>query len=420
MALLADIYLADEPPEIANNPSDEVFASGDLEGKSAIHLYRRRAKTNTARQFADQSPLRPTETLKPESNDHIVVQTTKRTGRKDVRDAINQPADTTLKMRSQRAHSWDSSQGSEYEYSDEEATNGPTDPDVEMEPVRHDTESEDHDPTDEDSSTDDALEDVLQDEDSQDKVRQRSESYDHDRDHRVIDLENFEDADRTNDQIAQRCVARDHDRSDSRESDYDDTESNGGAYTHPEPRKTSSCQKHKQFGMFAASPAADTEPVAERYMEPPQRLRDLVERRRMERKQQEPLAKKGRYNLRPRRQSEHDDKDLLGAKYSEANELDADIESEGEEPRRSHRITRSMMKNKHSRRVVPRSRAARKTAWVAMGIVPTDEPHGREPNRQVVQVVIPATDEFDKESSRRVVAEAHNRGKQVLDMILID
>jgi hypothetical protein len=323
-------------------------------------------------------------------------------------------------MRPQRAHSWDPSQGSEYEYSDEEATNSPTDPDVEMEPVRHDTESEDHDPTDEEYSTDDALEDMLQNKDLQDEVRQRSESHDRDREHGVIDLENFENADRTDEQMAQRCVARNHDRSDSRESDYDDAESNGGSYTHPGPEEASSFQKHKKFGMFAASPAADAEPVAERYMEPPQRLRDLVERKRMERKQKEPLAKKGRYNLRPRRQSENDGKGLLGAKSSEADGLDADIESEGEEPRRSHRMTRSMMKNKHPRRVVPRCRAARKTAWVAMGIVPTDEPYGRKPNRQVVQVVIPATDRSDKESSRRVVAEVHNRGKQVLDMVLID
>jgi hypothetical protein len=297
MALLADIYLADEPPKIANNSSDEVLANGDLGGKLATRLYRCCAKTNTARQFAEQSPLRPTKALKPESNDHVVVKTTKRTGRKNVRDAPTQPAKTTLETRFQRAHSWDPNQGSEYEYSDEGATNDPTDPDVEMETIRHDTESEDHDPADEDSSTDDALEDVIQDEDSHDEVRQRSESHDHDSG--VIELEDFENADRTNNQMAERYVTIDHDRSDGHESDHDDIDHNGGFYTHPEPKEASSFQKHKRFGMFAASPAADAEPVAKRYMEPPQRLR--VKTRRMEREQKKFREKKGRYDLRPRR-----------------------------------------------------------------------------------------------------------------------
>jgi hypothetical protein len=300
--------------------------------------------------------------IEPESNDHIVVKTTERTGRKNVRGAPNQPANTTLKTRSQRAHSWDPSQGSEYEYSDEEATNDPTDPDVEMESIRYNTESGDHDPTDEDASTDDALGDVIQDEDSHDEVRQRSESHDHDHDHDlgVIDLEDFEHADRTNNQMAQRHVTIDHDRFDGHESDHDEIYNNGGLYTHPEPKEASSFQKHKRFGMFAASPAADAEPVAERYMEPPQRLR--IKTRRMERERKKFPEKKGRYDLRPRRTLAGDyGEGPLVAELSGAGEPDAEDESENEELKRPRRITRSMKKP------IPRSRAARKTAWAAMG-----------------------------------------------------
>jgi hypothetical protein len=356
--------------------------------------------TTIAQRFADQSPPKARRASGPESNGHTVRKTNEKVDENTVREAPTQPVDPELETRIPRAHSWDPSQGSEYEYSDEEAANDRANPDVEMKSIRYDAEYEDDDLTDEDSSAENTPKDIGQDkyEDLQDEVRQRSEAPNHDLE--VIELKN---ADRTDNQMAQRYVTRDHDQSDSHESDYDDIDNNRGLYTNPEPREASRFQKHKKLGMFAATPAADGEPVAERYTEPPHRLRDLVERRRVEREQKTLLAKKGRYNLRPRRTmvGDHDNASLVAESFG-ANKTDPEIESEDDEPRRPRRVTRSMTTNEKAKRVIPRFKAARKTAWEAMGLRPENELHRTKPNRQVAQVVIPATGRSSKEVSRRV------------------
>ena len=92
-------------------------------------------------------------------------------------------------------------------------------------------------------------------------------------------------------------------------------------------------EKRKRFGMFVASPDADTESIGDSvYTSAPPRHRDLVEKRRTER------VKKARYNLRPRRESAqgHDERAVPV--------VDTEIESEPEheEQRRPHQITRSV------------------------------------------------------------------------------
>jgi hypothetical protein len=271
-------------------------------------------------------------------------------------------------MRFQREHSWDPSQGSDYVYSEDEASDRSTNTDAELECI---PETEDDGSLSEDSEDDVIHEGMTQDEDIHNEEYRTSEPRHHN--NKVIELDesNPNEADC---QMTQP-VTRDLDHSHSPGSDDFDHYRNGESCTPSEPEEIISPQKHKRFGMFAASPLPNIESVADsNHTRPPHRLRDLIEKRRIEREQKETTKKRGRYNLRPRRQpAENDDKGLLVAKYSEANGLDDDTGSDSEEPRRPRRLTRSMTTNKPARKPIPRSRAARKTAWVAMGIIPNDE-----------------------------------------------
>lgn len=328
-----------------------------------------------------------------------------------------------------RAHSWDSSQGSDYAYSEEAATAGSTSADQNQERDCEDIdqvidfsnfEAEDKD------HEDDASDDRLQLENPRDEVHRSSEN----QVHGVIELDDFEGPNETNGLEAQ-SVTNDRESPDAQESAG---RGHGGSFTPPEPAKVLDHKKGKRFGLFSASLDPDTEPVEESgHIEPLPRLCDLVQKRRREREQKEASEKRSRYNLRPRQAGRAYERDSLPTGPSDDSNT-----GEDEKPTRSPQITRPMTARKQERKPILRSRAARKTAWSSMGIFPKDRPHRAESSRRIVQVVIPVIDKSGwepmptgksstavdgaqiKSGSRSAKVEVPSSRKRVLDVVLID
>ncbi|KAH0284501.1 hypothetical protein M436DRAFT_63314 [Aureobasidium namibiae CBS 147.97] len=364
---------ASEPSGTSDAPSDSILAQID----------------QRAQEFADQSPLRP---KNPEPVDRVDIQTMENSSEAVLEqpaeesaivlsDSVNARArdDTTVSgitrrpvERIPRAHSWDSSQGSYYAY-----------PEVEAADV-HTSAGQDQE---RDSKViDQAPAELHYDVESQN--------------HEVIELENYESHNKADVQKAQP-VAKDQDPPNTQQSGgLNNGRERNGFSTPLEVTKILSPKKGKRFGLFSARLSADIEPIAKSvYTEPPQRLRNLVNKRRREHEQKQEPEKRTRYNLRPHGQParNHNGGPILAKRYVEADELDADINIRVEEPRDGQRRTRSMTTHKEARKPIPRSKAARKTAWSAMGITPRDRPHGARLSRQIVQVAIPKIDRSDWE-----------------------
>lgn len=304
-----------------------------------------------------------------------------------------------------RAHSWDSSQGSEYAYPESGTPDHPTSADSHQKGIDEDIDQATDLPSPDIEDRDDdgvvvVVKDKIQREESQDEERNISGVQNDD--YEVTELEEFETSNETDDHSA-RLVTRNQESANIHEDD-----------SFSEPAGVLDHKKHRRFGLFAVSSDVDTESIADSlYTAPPQRLRDLVKKRRVEREKREAPEKKTRYNLRSCRESSRN--------YEEESMIvDTIIAPEAVEPERSLRITRSMTTNKPVKKPIPRSEAARKTAWASMGITPKDEPHGMKFNRQVVQVVIPAVDRSSKAVSRVVRSEVPSGRRQVLDIVLID
>jgi hypothetical protein len=403
-------------------------------------MYRCRAKTVTAQRFADQSPLKPKEPYEPDSNEpesdepeppkHTVVLMAERSD-EVVKEKSSQLADKTSEMRSDstnarsldskivsdsttrrsvkafpRAHSWDSSQGSEYAYTEGRTPDHPASADSHQKGIDEDvdqaTELSSPDTEDRDDNEDVVVvKDKIQREEPRDEEHNITEIQNDN--HEVIDLEEF-DSPETDDQIA-RLVTRNQDSANIYNDD-DDFSS--------EPAEVFGRKKRRRFGLFAVSSDLDTQSLTDSlYTKPPQRLEELVKKRRAERETREVPGKKTKYNLRPRRESTRNYE-------GESTISDSKIAPEAVEPPRSLRITRSMKTREQNKRPIPRHKAARKTAWAAMGITPKDRLHEGESIRQIVQVVIPVIERSDKQESRSVNPEASTGRQRVLDFVLID
>jgi hypothetical protein len=359
-----------------------------------------------------------------------------------------------------RAHSWDSSQDSDYTYSeDEEASNGPisiddnSDQDMDLD----DAATEDSDLSYQDHVGDNVAKN-LEGEEQQTSGRQN-----HGNQVQVIELEEDENPSEADQRV--RPVNKHHDSPEELQSDHSPGQSNidgrrSELSSSPESNDALS-HGRRRFGMFVVAADANAEPPVDSfYTTAPQRLRSLVNKRRKEREQRLRPEKKSRYNLRSRRHAvrDHDASSLARSpaepgsetdgesgqngypekktrynlrsrrhpagnleegssvvKSLAANGSDSEIETEDEEPRKLPRTTRSETLHKQAKRIIPRSRAARKTAWVVRDLTPRDELHGKRSSRQVVEVVIPAI-----HRSRRIIQGEPAGSGQVLDMIPID
>jgi hypothetical protein len=303
-----------------------------------------------------------------------------------------------------RAHSWDSSQGSEYAYPESGTPDHPTSADSRQKGIDNDIDqaTDLSEPDTEDRDDDDVVvvKDRIQRGASQD--REHIISWVHNDDHEVIELEEFETSNEADDNLA-RLVTRNQDPANMHKHD-----------SFSEAAEVLDHKKRRRFGLFAVSSDLDTQFVVDSvYTTPPQRPRELVKKRRVEREKREIPRKKTRYNLRSRRESTRN--------YEEESTIvDSKIAPEAVEPKRSLRMTRSMTTGEEVKKPIPRHKAARKTAWAVMGITPKDRPHGVELNRQVVQVVIPAVDRPLEARSRVPRSEVPNGRRQVLDIVLID
>lgn len=393
---------------------DDVLAQIDQRGNPAIRSYRycHRAKSFIAQNFADQSPLGPKKRSEsrlkdPEPVDRTNIQATEKSSEAVIEGVLEQPAEKSTIVLSDsanaRAHSWDSSQGSDYAYSEaaaaDEHTSADQDQERDFEVINQAIDLTDFDTEDTDPE-DDTLGDSFQHEDPSAEVHHEIENQKHE----VIELEDFGKHNMTDVQKAQP-VTEDQGSPDAQISVG---RGHGESSTPLEPAEVLSHKKRKRFGLFGVNLGPDIEPLAESvYIEPPQKLRDFLEKRRRDCAQKEEPRKRTRYNLRPRGLDTADDQDPLPTRPS----FDMDT-GEDEEPTRPRRMTRSMTKP------IPRSRAARKTAWAAMawaamGITPKDEAHETSVYRQTVEVVIPV-------KSRSADLGVSNGGKRVLDVVLID
>lgn len=376
--------------------------------KSAIRLNTYRAKTTTAQRFADQSPLGTSKQPEPEPNQPEPcgdVQTSEKSSDETTQNTLDQPTDESIEMidnatkaganeyaavseirRSaanvSRAHSWDPSQGSEYEYSEEEASNELTVDKTQQKDIHEvfidlvDSDTDDND------LEGDAIDDRIQQEDPRGKVH-------HSKRNRKLEIFELKDLGSPN---STEPVNKNQDSLDTNESGRSDISREHGRSSTPlEPTEVLSHKKRKSFGLFGASVGSNTEPVVESvYTKPPPRLRDLVKKRQRERQHTSVPEKRTKYNLRPRRKPVQDLDEGSLCITRKANDLDTEIETEDEEPKQPHRTTMSV--KVHQRKPIPRGKAARKTAWSSMGKHPKDGPHGAESNRQIVQVVIPVID----------------------------
>ena len=386
-----------------------------------MYRYRHRTKSFIAQEFADQSPLGPKKRSEPElenSEPNEAARTIEESGGTPIEEALKQPTDKSIDALSDaanararndatmsdtvrrvpRAHSWDSSQGSDYAYSEaaaaDEHTRADQDQERDLEVIDQAIDLTDFD-TEDTNHEDDTLGNSFQHDDPSAEVHHDIENPNHE----VIELKDFKGHNKTDVQKAQP-VTKDRGSPNAQESVR---RGYGGSSTPLEPAGVLSHKKRRPFGLFGVNLGPDVEPLAESvYIEPPQKLRDLLEKRHRDRAQKEEPKKRTRYDLRSRGVGRADGQEPLPTRPS----LDLDT-GEDEEPTRPRRMTRSMTKS------IPRSRAARKTAWAAMGITPKGEAHGTSVNRQIVEVVIPV-------KSRSADLGVSNGGKRVLDVVLID
>lgn len=440
--------LASEPTQSSNAQVDNVISQIDQRGQLAKHSNGNRAKTTTAQRFADQSPLGPKERYvhglhEPEPEGGVPT-TTEKSSEVTVGEALSQPTEKSTDVlrdstnsiahddtivsdaprlplkRSLRAHSWDSSQSSDYAYSEEATMVGAS-----TDRKRNGSDEDDLDTAEDNKHDDDTIEDSIQLEDSRDEVHHSSENQNLD----IIELVESESPDEIEIQETQPIT---EDQDSLNVQDSVDRE-HGGSSTPLEPAKVLDHKKGKKFGLFAASLGPDTEAVVDSvYIEPPKTLRDLVQKKRRERTQKEEPEERTRYNFRPRRLGRAYAQDSLPASPP----VESDTE-EGDRPTKLRRMTRSTTTQKQAKRPIPRSKAARKSAWSAMGITPKERPDGTKTKSQIVEVVIPVIDKSSWKSSpsrrqtavdgiqvtsrsKSVEAEVRDRKKEVAAIVLID
>lgn len=300
-----------------------------------------------------------------------------------------------------REHSWDPSQGSNYVYSDEEPEEDVRDTNRQEQNLRSDMHQDEglHD-NDGESQMDNITMGEAEDDDSCDGERSvsglkgetsngtakivsthRDSSVDFEDDdevQEVVDLTSPTRASSEEPAIRSR-------RSRPSRLDFGDYRST----TSPEPVEALIRTRKRRFGVFASNPRPSIEPDLGDLSDDtrPRRLHDLVRQRRREKEERAVATKRARYNLRPRQQQKgFHQTSLIG--YT-AGKWSSETYSETEEMQTSRRVTRSMTAKQESvKKPIPRFKAARKTAWAAMGIIPKDNINRSRSSRQVVEVVI--------------------------------
>ncbi|KAG2170048.1 hypothetical protein VTO58DRAFT_108466 [Aureobasidium pullulans] len=340
-----------------------------------------------------------------------------------------------------RAHSWDSSQGSDYVYSDGETENDKrnvtriSDRAVEHNEGQSDMIDNDDFPTD-DSEEHELMRHQAQDQNEtqiEELARTGSESSDDLTGNRtssqLIDLISPVRSEESEDEIlflesrlfsksATNQMSDDHDPFMSPKSDIN-------------PHR----KRHKRFGMFASQPiAANSETVVDLTQEEPpqkQRLGSIMKKRRREQDHTDTptKAKRNKYNLRPRtgiatfsdrgtsrgvqarrprstisQEFANELEDALNAHRRQTRSMSAkknEFDNELKDALNSHGCQTRSTPAKKNEKVNPRHRAARKTAPAAMGLTIKEDTARK---RQTVQVVIPETD-IDRSAYRYVASD---------------
>jgi hypothetical protein len=340
-----------------------------------------------------------------------------------------------------RAHSWDSSQGSDYVYSDGERENDkrnvtrisdkavehnkgqsnmlenddfPIDDSGEHEVMRHQAQNQNETQIEELGRTGS--------ESSDDLTGNRTSS-------QLIDLISPVRSEESEDEIlflesrlfsksAMNQMSDDHDPFMSPKSDIN-------------PHR----KRHKRFGMFASQPiAANSETIIDLTQEEPpqrQRLRSIMKKRRREQDHTDTptKAKRNKYNLRPRtetatfsdkgtsrgvqamrprsttsREFEKELRDALNPHRRQTRSMSAKkngFDNELKDALNSHRRSTRSMSARKVEKVIPRYWAARKSASAAMRLTIKEDTARK---RQTVQVVIPETD-IDRSAYRYVASD---------------
>lgn len=301
-----------------------------------------------------------------------------------------------------RKHSWDPSQGSDYVYSDVEAEDDVRDTNHQEQNLRSDMHQDEglHD-NDRESQMDNITMGETEDEDSYDGERSVSGLKGETSDgtakivstHRDSSVD-FEDDDEVQEVVDLTSPARASSEESAIRSrllrpsrlDFGDHHST----TSPEPVEALSRTRKRRFGVFASNPRPSIEPDLGDLSDDtrPRRLHDLVRQRRREKEERAVATKRARYNLRPHQQQKgFHQTSLVG--YT-AGKWSSETDSETEEMQTSRRVTRSMTAKQESvKKPIARFKAARKTAWAAMGLAPKDDIHRSRSYRPVVEVVIP-------------------------------
>lgn len=348
-----------------------------------------------------------------------VEQTTDDSDVTEEADSATETERTRKRVRFQRvlkAHSWDSSQGSDYVYSDGETENDKRNVTrISDRAVEHNEGQSDMIDND-DFQTDDSEEHELMKHQAQDQNetqieelgRTGSESSDdltgNRTSSRLIDLISPVRSEESEDEIlflesrlfsksAMNQMSDDHDPFMSPKSDIN-------------PHR----KRHKRFGMFASQPiAANSETIIDLTQEEPpqkQRLRSIMKKRRREQDHTDTptKAKRNKYNLRPRTEmATFSDKGTRRGSQARrpVSTTSREFEKELRDALSPHRRQTRSMSAKENEKVIPRHRAARKSASAAMGLTIKEDTARK---RQTVQVVIPGTD-IDRSAYRYVAPD---------------
>ncbi|KAK6006535.1 hypothetical protein QM012_006945 [Aureobasidium pullulans] len=382
-AFLAQVKkYAAQPPAMDNRSNDEL-----------LERINRRAES-----FANQSPLGP---KKRELNTAAVLPSTEqpddeRVGAvhdtRSVTEAADEPSSTAALIN--REHSWDPSQGSNYDYSDEEVETGNGNANAKHGGLQNDANSDEefYNASDEDQGSrigDAAIKKTQDDTHDEEQLTDNVQKEMSDRvAERMVDSQGNYEGQEIIDLTSPTQFSSDEEppirrtRS-SRPSTYNVGDHDPSTSLGRDDALTRT--KKRPFGLFASNTSPDLEAALDELSddEPPQMLRDLVERRAREREAKKLATKKIRYNLRPRRQQS------IQNNAPKADKLMAEGGSEAEEFQKPRRMTRSMTAKTTKKKPIPRFKAARKSAWSAMGINPKDDTYQRG-SCATVEVIIPA------------------------------
>lgn len=340
-----------------------------------------------------------------------------------------------------RAHSWDSSQGSDYVYSDGERENDKRNVTrISDKAVEH-NEGQSNVLENDDFPIDDSREHELMRHQAQDQKetqieelgRTGSESSDgltgDQTSSQLIDLTSPVISEESEDEVLFLDSRQSSRSAMNKMSDEPDP------FMSPKSDANPDRKRHKRFGMFASQPVtADNEPILDLTEEEPaqkQRLRSIMKKRRREQDHTDTptKAKRNKYNLRPRtetatfsdkgtsrgvqamrprsttsREFEKELRDALNPHRRQTRSMSAkknEFDNELKDALNAHRRQTRSMSVKKNEKVIPRHTAVRESASAAMGLTLKEDTARK---RQRVQVVIPETD-IDRSAYRYVASD---------------